>query len=74
MDKETRKSFLDEIKEEIRQDFIKKYKSRLKQLKLSEAKAKKIVRNVQREIEDLLQEMEIDEDDLYGDFEDTNGK
>ena len=52
---------------ELQKEQIKEATGKLKGLYAQERKAKKVLRNVQREIEDYLQELEIDDDDASSD-------
>lgn len=51
---------------ELQKERVKDATSRLKDLYRQRDKAKKILRNVEREIEDYLEELEIDDDDDTG--------
>lgn len=48
---------------ELQKERVKEATSKLKDLYRQKDKAKKILRNVEREIDDYLEELEIDDDD-----------
>lgn len=48
---------------ELQKEKVKEATGKLKELYTKLDKAKKIVRNLEREIEDYMQELEVDEDD-----------
>lgn len=52
---------------QVQQEAVKEATVKLKSLYSQLAKAKKVVRNIEREIEDYLLELELDDDDGSGD-------
>lgn len=62
-DKVTNKSILAEVDRELRKEAVKEATAKLKVLRKQEANAKKVLKNVQREIRDFMDELEIDESD-----------
>ena len=48
---------------EIQEEAVKEATSKLKDLYAQQKKARKVLRNIEREIEDYLMELEIDEED-----------